>query len=87
MVDLERENLHPALVVDDPVAIELDGIYRDSRKRQLLVGDANLDVERVGSLQVVHELARAGRSDHAVWCLARTEMRLQPAGEPQVGDS
>src|SRR5215468_1482568 len=87
VVDLERDDLHAALLVDHAVAIEFDDICRDPRKRQLLIGDANLDIERVGTLQVLHQLARAGRSDDAVRRLARTKMRFQPAGEPYVRDA
>src|SRR5262249_25283778 len=87
VVDLERDDLHAALLVDHAVAIELDDIRRDARKRQLLVGGANLDIERVRALQVLHQLPRAGRSDDTVRRLARTKMRFQPAGEPHVRDA
>src|ERR1700745_1508998 len=87
MVDLERDDLHAALLVDHAVALAFDDVCRDPRKRQLLVGGANLDIERVGALQVLHQLPRAGRSDDAVRRLASPEMRFQPAGEPYVRDA
>src|SRR5262245_41544824 len=87
VVDLERDDRHAVLLVDHAVAIELDDICRDPRKRQLLVGDPNLDIERVGPLQVLHQRARAARSDHAVRRLTRAHTRMQPAGEPYVRDA
>src|SRR5260370_39499324 len=59
VVDLERDDLHAALLVDHAVAIEFGDICRDPRKRQLLIAGANLALERVGPLQVLPQLPRA----------------------------
>ena len=53
-------------------------------ERQLLVGDADLDVVGVGALEILHQPLGAGRADHLVRRLARAEMQLQPAGQPDV---
>src|SRR6185295_15202200 len=84
VVDLEGDHLHAALLIDRPVAVELGHVGRDARQRQLLVGDAYLDVVGIGTLEVFHQPLGAGRPDHLVWRLAGAEMRLQPAGEPDV---
>src|SRR5260370_14818782 len=84
VVDLERDDLHAALLVDHAVAIEFGDICRDPRKRQLLIGGANLEPERAAALRVLHQLPRAARSADAARRLARPELRFQPAGEPYV---
>src|SRR5262249_55581310 len=74
LVDLESDHLYAILLVDDAVAVELGDVRRDPRARQLFVGDANLDVECVRLLEILHQLARASWSDHAVRRLAGAEM-------------
>src|SRR5215475_16079801 len=74
MVDLEGNHFHAALLVDDAVAVELGDVGRNSSGRQPLVRDADLDVERIGPLQILNQLARAGWPDDAVRCLARSEI-------------
>ena len=72
VVNLEGNHLRAALLIDQTVAIELGDVRRNAGERQLLVGEANLDVERVGPLQVVDQLARAGRPDDTVWRRAKS---------------
>ena len=87
VVDLERDHLDAVLIVDDAVAVELADVDRNAGGRQLLVGDADLDVGRVGALEILHQGAGTSRPDHAIRRGARAEMRLEPAGEPHVGDA
>jgi hypothetical protein len=46
VVDLEGDHFHAALLVDCAVAVELGDVGRDAGERELLVSDADFDVER-----------------------------------------
>jgi hypothetical protein len=74
VVDLEGNYFHAARLVDDAVAFELGDVGRNAGERQLLIGDADIDVECVGPLQILDQLACAGWPDYAVGCLARSEV-------------
>src|SRR4051812_35480905 len=83
VVDLKRGDLHAIFLVDDTVLIELLRLDRNTRLRQLLVFETDLDVERIGFLQVVHQRLRTGWPDDAKRRGAARIWRRQPAGEPE----
>ena len=62
VVDLEGDHLHAVLLIHRTVAVELRDVGRDARQRQLLVGDADLDVVGVGALEILHQPLGAGRA-------------------------
>src|SRR5437868_4614825 len=53
MIDLEGNHLYAILLINRTVAIELGYLGHDARERQLLISDADFDVERVGPLQIL----------------------------------
>lgn len=87
MVHLEGDDLKAACGIDDAIPIELLNLDGRSLRRQLLVLDANRDVERVSLLQMRHQALCTGRANDAEGPGSTDVMGSQPAGEPQVGDA
>ena len=85
VVDLEGDDLDAALLVDDAVVVELLDLGAMPCGRQLLVGDADLDVvrRRPCSRLDMRVFAPTGPITRNGAVRARI-VRLQPAGEPQV---
>src|SRR5712671_7537914 len=84
VIHLEGRYLHPVLLIDDSISLEILGDHRDPLRRKLLVLGADLDVERIGLFQIRHELPGAGRADDPKWLLPPPEDRAEPPRQPDI---
>src|SRR6476620_4974645 len=84
MIDRKRDNFHPVPLVDNAILFELLDCRRNSFRRELFILDANLDVQRIGPLQIGHQLLCADGADDAKWRSPSSWASNHPSGHPYV---
>ena len=87
MVDLEGDHPHAVLLVDQAIVGELLHFDGNALRRELLVGNADLDVGPVGFFQIRHQVFCAGRADDAERLRSPGILGMQPTGQPHVGNA
>src|SRR5262245_24856618 len=87
MIYLERDDLDACAFINGAFPVELLYLHGDPLGAQLLVVDADLDIVSKCPFEMGHEGLGPGRANHPEWFRARAKARLEPTGEPDVGDA
>src|SRR5262245_11775217 len=86
VIDFESGYTNATALVDHAIRCEFLYHDRGAGRSELLIGDTDAHVRRIGLFQIAHQLLGAGRADHSECLRPRTASR-QPAREPDIRDA